>query len=77
MGQRYPTDRTEAEWALLAPLIPAATRGGRPRTTDRREVIHAIFSMLRGGCQWRLLSTDFSPHQTGYHSCGRVPEPCG
>ena len=39
MGQRYPTDLTEAEWTLLAPLIPAAKPGGRPRTTDMREVV--------------------------------------
>ena len=44
--QRYPTDLTEAEWTLLAPLIPAAKRGGRPRTTDMREVINAIFGSV-------------------------------
>jgi putative transposase len=66
MVQRYPTDLTEAEWALLAPLIPAAKPGGRPRTTDMREVVNAILYSLRSGCQWRLLPTDF-PHQTVYH----------
>ena len=66
MVQRYPTDLTEAEWTL-APLIPAAKRGGRPRTTDIREVVNAIFYVLRGGCQWRMLPTDFPPHQTVYH----------
>ena len=65
--QRYPTDLTEAAWPLLAPLIPAAKPGGRPRTTDMREVVNAIFYVLRGGCQWRLLPTDFPPHQTVYH----------
>ena len=67
MSQRYPTDLTEAEWAILAPLIPAAKRGGRPRTTNMREVINAICYVLRGGCQWRLLPTEFPPHQTVYH----------
>ena len=65
--QRYPTDLTEAEWTLLAPLIPVAKPGGRPRTTDMREVVNAIFYMLRGGCPWRMLPTDFPPHQTVYH----------
>lgn len=65
--QRYPTDLTEAEWIILAPLIPAAKLGGRPRTTDMREVVNAIFYVLRGGCQWRMLPTDFPPHQTVYH----------
>ena len=40
MGQRYPTALTEAQWTLLAPLIPAAKPGGRPRTTDMREVVN-------------------------------------
>ena len=65
--QRYPTDLTEAEWTLLAPLIPVAKPGGRPRPTDMHEVINAIFYVLRGGCQWRLLPTEFPPHQTVYH----------
>ena len=67
MSPRYPTDLTETEWTVLTPLIPAAKPGGRPRTTDMREVINAIFYMLRGGCQWRLLPTEFPPHQTVYH----------
>ena len=67
MVSRYPTDLTEAEWTLLALLMPAAKRGGRPRTTDMREVVNAIFYVLRGGCQWRLLPKDFPPHQTVYH----------
>ena len=65
--QRYPTDLTEAEWTVLAPLIPTAKPGGRPRTTEMREVINAIFYVLRGGCQWRLLPKEFPPHQTVYH----------
>jgi putative transposase len=65
--QCSPTDLTEAEWTLLAPLIPVAKPGGRPRTTDMREVVNAIFDVLRGGCQWRMLPTEFPPHQTVYH----------
>jgi putative transposase len=51
MGQRYPTDLTEVEWTVMRPLIPAAKAGGRPRTTDMREVMNAIFYNLRSGCQ--------------------------
>ena len=65
--QRYPTDLTEAEWTIVAPHIPAAKPGGRPRTTDIREVVNAILYSLRSGCQWRMLPTDFPPHQTVYH----------
>ena len=67
MVQPYPTDLTEAEWTILAPLIPAAKPGGRPRTTDMREVVNAILYSLRSGCQWRMLPKDFPPHQTVYH----------
>jgi len=67
MVQRYPTDLADTEWTIFAPLIPAAKPGGRPRTTDMREVVKAIFYVLRGGCQWRLLPTDVPPYQTVYH----------
>ena len=43
MSQHYPTDLTDMEWTFLVPLIPAAKSGGRPRTTDMREVVNAIF----------------------------------
>ena len=65
--QRYPTDLTETEWTILAPLIPAAQPGGRPRTTDMREVVNTILYNLRSGCQWRMLPKEFPPHQTVYH----------
>jgi len=67
MGQRYPTDLNEGEWTILASLIPAAKPGGRPRTTDMREVVNAILYSLRSGCQWRMLPQEFPPHQTVYH----------
>ena len=63
---RYPTDLTDTQWAFLAPLIPAAKAGGRRRSTDMREVVNAVFYVLRGGCQWRLLPKDFPPYQTVY-----------
>ncbi len=62
--QRYPSDLTDQEWAILEPLIPAAKPGGRPRTVDMREVINAIFYVDRTGCQWRALPTDFPPWPT-------------
>jgi transposase len=67
MVPRYPTDLTDMEWPILAPFIPAVKAGGRPRTTDMREVVNAILSSLRSGCPWRMLPTDFPPHQTVYH----------
>jgi transposase len=62
----YSSDLTDAEWGLLEPFIPPAKPGGRPRTTDIREVVNAIFYILRGGCAWRLLPHEFPPRQTVY-----------
>ena len=57
-GLRYPSDLTEAEWAMIAPRIPPAKRGGRPRNVDVREVLNAIFYVLWTGCQWKALPKD-------------------
>jgi transposase len=64
--ERYPSDLTDAEWALIAPMIPPAQRGGRPRETDMREVMNAVRYVLRTGCQWRQLPKDFPPRSTVY-----------
>ena len=63
-GLRYPTDLTEAVWARVEPQIRPAKRGGRPRTTNVREVMNAILSLLGTGCQWRALPKDFLPRTT-------------
>jgi transposase len=63
-GLRYPSDLIDAEWALVAPLIRPARRGGRPRTVDVREVLNAIFYVLWTGCQWKALPKDFPPRST-------------
>ncbi len=63
-GLRYPSDLTEAEWALAAPLIPPGKHGGRKRSVDVREVLNGIFYVLATGCQWRALPTDLPPRST-------------
>src|ERR1700732_3434665 len=63
----YDTDLTDAAWAWVAPVLPAARPGGRPRTTNLRAVLNAIFYLLRTGCQWRLLPREFPPCGTVYH----------
>ena len=63
----YDTDLTNAAWARVAPVLPAARPGGRPRTTNLRAVLNAIFYLLRTGCQWRLLPREFPPCGTVYH----------
>ncbi len=62
----YVTDLTDEQWALLEPLIPPAKPGGRPRTTDLREVLNALFYQNRTGCQWDLLPHDLLPKSTVY-----------
>ncbi len=58
---------SDEEWAILEPLIPTAKRGGRPRTTEMREVVNAIYYVLRTGCQWDFLPHEFPPKGTVYH----------
>lgn len=61
---RYPSDLTDREWELIAPLLPAAKRGGRPRSTKLRDVVDAILYIASSGCQWRMLPKDFPPMST-------------
>lgn len=63
-GLRYDSDMTDEEWALVAPLIPPAKRGGRRRSVDVREVLNAIFYVLWTGCQWKALPKDFPSKST-------------
>ena len=59
--KRYPTDLTEPEWAVLSPFVPSARTGGRPSTSDMREVVNAILHMAGGGMAWQMLPTDLPP----------------
>jgi transposase len=64
-GLRYASDTTTQEWAMIAPLLPPPHEGrGRPRTTDLRAVMNAIFYIAQTGCQWRMLPKDFPPYTT-------------
>ena len=65
-GLRYETDLTDAEWSLIEPLMPAPHERGRPRAWPLREVLNAIFYVLRGGIAWRLLPNEFPPRTTVY-----------
>jgi putative transposase len=54
----YTTDLSDAEWKYIEPHLPARKGFGRPRTHDLREILNAIFYLLKSGCQWRLLPHD-------------------
>jgi putative transposase len=62
----YPTDLTDAEWAILAPLLPPARPGGRPRRQDLRAIVNGMLYVLRGGIPWRLLPHDLPKWKTVY-----------
>src|SRR5271163_2318754 len=63
-GLRYPSDLTDAEWVIVAPMIPPARHGGRKRSVDVREVLNAIFYILWTGCQWKALPRDLPAKST-------------
>lgn len=66
-GLRYPSDMTDAEWALIEPQIPPARRGGRPRDVNVREVLNGLFYVLSTGCQWAALPKDLPPKSTVHY----------
>jgi transposase len=65
-GLRYASDLTDAEWGLIAPLIPPAKRGGNKRTVEIRAVVDALMYVLSTGCQWRALPKDLPARSTVY-----------
>ena len=65
-GLRYQSDLTEAEWIVIEPYLPAPSSTGRPRAWSLREIVNAIFYVMRGGIAWRLLPSDFPPWSTVY-----------
>ncbi len=70
----YPTDISDKQWCVLAPLIPPSKAGGRPRTVNIREIINAIFYILSSGGAWRLMPHDLPPWPTVYYyfRCWRI-----
>ena len=66
-GLRYPSDLTDAEWAIAGPMIPPGRHGGRKRSVDVREVLNGIFYVLSTGCQWQAVPKDLPPKSTVHH----------
>ena len=62
----YPSDLSDAQWAILEPLMPAQKPTGPRLRVDRREVVNAIGYVLRTGCQWRYLPEGFPNWNTVY-----------
>ena len=66
MKRSYSTDLSDAEWECLEPYIPPPSKRGRPRVHTTREILDAIFYVLKSGCPWRLLPRDFPPWESVY-----------
>ena len=60
----YPTDLTDEQWQLIEPLLTKVKPGGRPRSTNMRDVVNGILYLVRTGCSWRMLPHDFPPWPT-------------
>jgi len=67
----YPSDLTDEQWAILAPMVPAAHSNCRPRQADMREVMNAMIYLVRAGCPWRNLPHDLPPWRTVYYYFAR------
>ena len=67
MEKLYSTDLSDAEWSYLEPHLPAPKQRGRPRVHSYREILNAIFYLLKTGCQWRMLPREFPPFKTVFH----------
>jgi putative transposase len=67
MRRAYLTDLSDAEWTYLKDHLPTPKAPGRPRVHTLREILNAIFYIVRSGCAWRLLPHDFPPWKTVYH----------
>jgi len=67
MRKPYPTDLSDAEWKYIESHLPKPKGHGQPRTHDLREILDAVFYVLKSGCQWRLLPHDFPRWPTLYH----------
>jgi putative transposase len=67
--QAYPSDLTDAQWALLEPLVRERdpVGPGRPATVDLREVVNALWYIKQTGCPWRYLPHDLPPRSTVHY----------
>ena len=75
----YPSDLSDVEWSSLEPYLPAQAGTGRPRLHSLREILDAVFYIVRSGCAWRLLPHDFPPWKTVHHffRIWRIDGVCG
>jgi len=63
----YPSDVTDAQWEILAPLIPEPGAWSPREPIARREIVNGIFYVLRTGCSWRQMPHDLPNGKTVYY----------
>jgi putative transposase len=64
----YPGDLSDKEWEIINPYFPSPqTNRGRKRVHSYREILNAIFYLLRCGCAWRMLPHEYPHWKTVYH----------
>ena len=73
---RYQSDLTDAEWAVIEPYLPLPNETGRPWGWPLREIVNAIFYVLRSGCPWRQMPSDLPPWETVYRWFGAWRDDC-
>ena len=66
-SKRYPTDTTDAQWAIIRALLPRRRGPGAPTKVNLRRIVDGIFYISRSGCQWRMLPREFGPWETVYY----------
>ena len=66
-SRRYPSDLSDEEWRQLEPHLPAPKWRGRPRLHSPRQIVNAVFYVLKSGCQWRMLPREFPPWKMAFH----------
>src|SRR3954471_14574026 len=67
----YVSELSDAEWAILAPLLCPGKQAGHPQVFALRRIVEAVFYLLRAGCQWRALPHDFPPWTAVFYHCAR------
>jgi transposase len=75
MSTTYPSDHSDAEWTCVQRCLPTLSTRGRPRRRPLRRILDAIFYVLRSGCPWRYLPSNFPPWQTVLIVCTQMTTP--
>ena len=74
-SKKYPSDISREQFAVILPMLESVRRKTKPRTVDLYEVFCAVLYLLRSGCQWRALPSDFPKWRTVHSYFAKWSEP--